>query len=262
MKTIRSIQWTATITAVVAMISAQPLYAAVNQPGQKSAIADISLLSGGLLEGKLIDPRGRPIKESSVAIFHDGLKIASTTTTGDGAFKVAGLHGGIHQIVAETGTTTCRFWEPGTSPPAAGQAALVVSQNTPVRGQPCATGCVPNCATKCQTVCEPATVATPCSTSPSPQCNVAAQPNNCNVPAQPNNCNVPAQSNTGVRRVQYQEPLVGTVQGPPAQPYTPVGLSGIRTWGPQVSFRNLLIGAGIAAAIAIPVAISNSKSGS
>ncbi len=253
MKTIRSIQWTATITAVVAMISAQPLYAAVNQPGQKAAISDISLLSGGLLEGKLIDPRGRPIKESSVAIFHDGPKIASTTTTGDGAFKVAGLHGGIHQIVAETGTTTCRFWEPGTSPPAAGQAALVVSQNTPVRGQPCATGCVPNCATKCQTVCEPATVATPCSTSPSPQCNVAAQPNNCNVPAQ---------SNTGVRRVQYQEPLVGTVQGPPAQPYTPVGLSGIRTWGPQVSFRNLLIGAGIAAAIAIPIAISNSKSGS
>ncbi len=253
MKTIRSIQWTATITAVVAMISAQPLYAAVNQPGQKAAISDISLLSGGLLEGKLIDPRGRPIKESSVAIFHDGLKIASTSTTGDGVFKVAGLHGGVHQIVAETGTTTCRFWEPGTSPPAAGQAALVVSQNTPVRGQPCATGCVPNCATKCQTVCEPATVATPCSTPPSPQCNVAAQPNNCNVAAQ---------SNTGFRRVQYQEPLLGSVQGPPAQPYTPVGLNGIRTWGPQVSFRNLLIGAGIAAAIAIPIAISNSKSGS
>ncbi len=258
MKTIRSIQWVTTITAVAAMISAQPLHAAVNQPGQKAAISDISLLSGGLLEGKLIDPRGRPIKESSVTIFHDGLKIASTTTTPDGVFKVAGLHGGIHQIAAETGTTTCRFWEPGTSPPAAGQATVIVSQNTPATGQPCANGCVPNCATQCRTVCEPATVATPCSTPSIQQCNVSQ----CNVAAQPNNCNVAVQPNTGVRRVQYQQPLVGTVQGAPAQPYTPVGPGEIQTWGPQFSCRNLLIGAGIAAAIAIPIAIASSKTGS
>ena len=250
MKTIRSIQWLATITAVVGMISAQPLYAAVNQSAQKAAISDISLLSGGLLEGKLIDPHGQPIKESSVAIFHDGLKIASTTTTSDGVFKVAGLHGGIHQIAGETGTTTCRFWEPGTSPPTAGQAAIIVSQNRPAAsGQACPIGCVPNCATKCRTVCEPAAVTTPCSTPSSPQCNVSQ-------------CNVATPSNTGVRRVQYQQPLVGTAQGPPAQPYTSVGPAGLRTWGPQVSFRNLLIGAAIATAIAVPIAIASSKTGS
>ena len=264
MKTIRSIQWLATITAVVGMISAQPLYAAVNQSAQKAAISDISLLSGGLLEGKLIDPHGQPIKESSVAIFHDGLKIASTTTNPDGVFKVAGLHGGVHQIAGETGTTTCRFWEPGTSPPTAGQAAIIVSQNRPAAsGQACPIGCVPNCATNCRTVCEPAVATTPCSTPSSPQCNVAAQSNNCNVVAQSNNCNVATPSNTGVRRVQYQQPLVETAQGPPAaQPYTSAGPAGLRTWGPQVSFRNLLIGAAIATAIAVPIAIASSKTGS
>ena len=150
MKKIRSLQWIATITAVASMVTAQPIYAAVNQAPRIATITDISLLEGGLLEGKLLSAQGQPIQESSVTILQNGLEVARTKTSEEGVFQVAGLRGGVHQIVGKTGTTTCRFWEPGTSPPAANQAAIIVSTDTLVRGQQCDPGCVPRCATACQ----------------------------------------------------------------------------------------------------------------
>ena len=246
MKKIRFLQWIATITAVASMVTAQPIYAAVNQAPRTATIIDISLLEGGLLEGKLLSTQGQPIQESAVTILQNGLEVARTKTSEEGVFQVAGLRGGVHQIVGKTGTTTCRFWEPGTSPPAANQAAIIVSTDTLVRGQQCDPGCVPRCATACQPACQPSDIAT--------QCITATQ------------CNPGAPYNSGVRRVQYQQPqqpIPSTVEGPPvAGSYVPAGP--VQTWNscPSVSVRHLLIAAGIAAAIAIPIAIAQSKDAS
>jgi hypothetical protein len=201
------------------------------------------------------------------------LEIARTTTNEEGTFQVGGLRGGVHQIVGETGTANCRFWQDGKSPPAAHRTALVVSSSPLVRGQQSAVACLPQCPTNCRPACQPA-----CQTACQPAYQTACQP------AYQTACQPIAakQTNSWIRPVQYQNrPAATATQSaassqqvqysvpqqvpavPVPQPYVQTAPpQGFETWGYQPRVRDLLIATAIAAAIAIPIAIANSGSGS
>ncbi len=280
MKTLRHIQWAAASLAVVMMVGPYSVHAAVRQavPGNQATISDIRLADGGLLEGRLVDSQAQPIQQASVAVLHDGLEVARTRTDANGAFQVAGLRGGVHQISGPSGTATCRLWQQGMAPPSARTSAVVISSDPLVRGQQnacasgcqvggCQVGCPTNCNNGCRTVCQ---TICPADCQPGQAQRIATQQAMANSPkrtAQP--LATVGSQNAGPRsqQVQYQETVPGTVQGPPAQgppagPYgqPPMG-TGFETWGWNPRVRDLMIACGIAAAIAIPIAVANSGSG-
>lgn len=268
MKTFRHIQWMATALAVLIMIGPHPLYGALTQESARpqAVISDIRLASGGLLEGRLVDSQAQPVENATVAILHDRLEIARATTDANGAFHVGGLRGGVHQITGPTGTATCRLWQPGMAPPSARDSAIIITAGPLVRGQQlarqsgcqsgCPTGCNNNCQTGCRTVCQ--TFCPPNITQ------VSNCPPNQGTTVQPLATTLPATDRQG-QLVQYQEAvpgtvMPGTVQGPPPGPYgqPPVVNSGYQGWGWNPEIRDIFIACGIAAAIAIPIAIANS----
>ncbi len=267
--------------AVIMMIGPQSLFAAQqqNNPRSKAVISDIRLASGGLLEGQLVDSRAQPIGRASVAILHDGLEVARAQTNANGSFQVGGLRGGVHQIAGPSGTATCRLWQQGMAPPSARDSAVIISRGPLVRGQQiaCQTGCNSGCQTGCNSGCQTGCNSgcrTICQTVCPPGCQSNTQqaaawlPNKA-VTAQPVATTTPATSAAGrsaaARQVQYQEVVPGTVvpetvQGPPAGPYGAAPNPGLQTWGWNPRVRDLFIACGIAAAIAIPIAIANSGS--
>ena len=272
MKTLRHIQWIATAFAVVMMIGPHAVYAAQQQTSsqKQAAISDIRLAGGGLLEGRLVDSQAQPVERASVAILHDGLEVARAQTDTNGSFQVGGLRGGVHQIAGPSGTATCRLWQQGMAPPSARDSAVIITRGPLVRGQQigcqtgcqngCQTGCNSSCRTICQTVCPPGC-------QPNTQQAVVCPPNGTST-AQTAQAVATRTAPAGAsgRQVQYQEAVPGnvvpqTVQGPPSGPYGQVAPSpGIQTWGWNPQIRDIFIACGIAAAIAIPVAIANSGS--
>ena len=271
MKNLRQIQWIATAFAVVMMIGPHAVYAAQQQTSsqKQAAISDIRLAGGGLLEGRMVDSQAQPVERASVAILHDGLEVARAQTDASGSFQVGGLRGGVHQIKGPSGTATCRLWQQGMAPPSARDSAVIITRGPLVRGQQigcqngCQTGCNSGCRTICQTVCPPGS-------QPNTQQAVVCPPNGTST-AQTAQTAPPVATRTAPagakgRQVQYQEAVPGnvvpqTVQGPPSGPYGQVAPSpGIQTWGWNPQIRDIFIACGIAAAIAIPVAIANSGS--
>ena len=268
MKTLRYIQWMAAAAALVMMIGPHPLYAAQTQTNAKSqaVISDIRLASGGLLEGRLVDSQAQPVENASVAILHDRLEIARAKTDANGAFQVGGLRGGVHQIAGPSGTATCRLWQPGMAPPSARSSAIIITGGPLVRGQQtgCPTGCNNHCQTGCRTVCQ---TICPTDCQPNSQSNMTQAskcPPNRATRAQALATTVPTTGPRG-QKVQYEEAVPGTVvpgtvQGPPPGPYgqPTVVSSGFQGWGWNPEIRDIFIACGIAAAIAIPIAIANS----
>jgi hypothetical protein len=110
--------------------------AAIAAVPSKVSIHDVALRPGGLLVGQLVDKAMQPMRNVPVAIHANGQAAAATTTDANGVFAVAGLRGGVHQIVAGESIETCRLWAAGTAPPqAASNLRLVPGQGRVVRGQ-------------------------------------------------------------------------------------------------------------------------------
>lgn len=99
-------------------------------------IHDIALAPGGLLVGQVLDESMQPVRGAKIAIQAGGQTAASTVTDADGVFAVAGLRGGVHQVVAGESMENCRLWASGTAPPrAAAHLRFVPGQGNVVRGQ-------------------------------------------------------------------------------------------------------------------------------
>jgi hypothetical protein len=105
-------------------------------PDVKLAVSDVALAEGGLLIGRVLDEHMRPLAAADVAISASGRTVATTTTDNRGAFAVAGLRGGFHQIITAHAVQNCRFWPVGTEPPRATQGVRIVDAAV-VRGQWC-----------------------------------------------------------------------------------------------------------------------------
>ena len=101
-----------------------------------AAIHDVALRPGGLLVGQIVDETMQPMRGVPLAIQIDGKTAATTSTDANGVFAVAGLRGGMHQVVTGDTTKICRLWSPGTAPPrAVSHLRFVPGQADVVRGQ-------------------------------------------------------------------------------------------------------------------------------
>lgn len=105
------------------------LAASGNEPGDPAAAvpADVALADGGRLLGQAVDATGRPLSETSVAVTQADREVAATQADAQGRFAVTGLRGGIYRVTAGQAEGVYRLWAPGTAPPSAQPAALVVA---------------------------------------------------------------------------------------------------------------------------------------
>jgi len=96
---------------------------------------DVALEGGGVLSGTVVNADGVALVGTPVVLLQNGREIASATTDDQGQFKLTGVRGGVYQIATAAGGGIYRLWAPGTAPPSAEQAALVVAGDDVVRGQ-------------------------------------------------------------------------------------------------------------------------------
>jgi hypothetical protein len=98
-------------------------------------LGDVSLHGGGILYGQVVDGQGRPLAMVPVKITQLGGGEGTTRTNASGWFQAGSLAGGTYQIVAGRGAGVYRLWTPGTAPPTAAPAVLVVEDGTRILGQ-------------------------------------------------------------------------------------------------------------------------------
>ena len=96
---------------------------------------DVALRPGGVLVGQVIDQQGAIRVGSTVSIQQGEQEIVRTQTDKNGVFAARGIRGGQYLIVSDDGQSLCRLWTANTAPPAASDAAVVVTGQEVVRGQ-------------------------------------------------------------------------------------------------------------------------------
>jgi len=139
MKTRRIVNGVMVSLAAIGFLLPQPLVA--GNPAPASAVVDVALRDGGVLIGQVVDEQGAAMENVGVSLRYQDRDLVASKTTKEGYFAFKGLRGGVYQIVAARGHGVYRVWSPGTAPPAAQEGALVVSDNTVVRGQQDGCGC-------------------------------------------------------------------------------------------------------------------------
>jgi len=122
----------------------QPVGGKVSKKLVAPAILDVTLHDGGVLIGAFVDAQGTPVKESKVSIRHQGEEVLTADTDANGRFMMREVRGGVYEIATVRGNGMFRLWAPGTAPPNARQAALLVGNDGIVRGQNCCDD--PNCS--------------------------------------------------------------------------------------------------------------------
>ncbi|MHC4874964.1 MAG: hypothetical protein ACYTGL_00610 [Planctomycetota bacterium] len=98
-------------------------------------IKDVSLDTRGVLSGYLVDRQGKPETSTAVTIRQGRRQIARAKTNAKGHFEVQGLKGGVYQMSSKQGSQIIRVWKHGTAPKKASRLALLVNDQTVVRGQ-------------------------------------------------------------------------------------------------------------------------------
>ncbi len=88
-------------------------------------VEDVALMSGDVLEGRVVDEQGKPLAGSPVSLRQQQNEIATVKTDQSGVFRVSGVRGGVYRLVslqddgAPQGEGTYRAWPQGTAPPSA-----------------------------------------------------------------------------------------------------------------------------------------------
>jgi hypothetical protein len=105
-------------------------------PGIREAapVQDVALQPNGVLRGQVLDGQGRPVANGAVVVAQQGQLVTRTLTDEQGRFAVAGLRGGLYQVVTAQGGGVYRVWTAEAAPPVAKSAALIVNDETVVRG--------------------------------------------------------------------------------------------------------------------------------
>lgn len=108
------------------------------QPGPANAnvqgIRDVAMVAPGTMRGQLVNRNGDPLAQTVIGLIDNAGKITTSRTDSEGWFQASVARGGVYQLVANDSVTIIRAWQPGTAPPGAAQSALVVSDETVVRG--------------------------------------------------------------------------------------------------------------------------------
>jgi hypothetical protein len=102
---------------------------------QKSQIPDVSLASGGVFSGRVVDHAGTPLEGAEVVVKQGKDEVARTVTDKNGLFTAKNMKGGVYQVSSGNTDGVFRLWTEKTAPPVAkGQALLVMGENG-ARGQ-------------------------------------------------------------------------------------------------------------------------------
>lgn len=135
MKGLKLLKSAALSLACCGVLSSQLLAAGPATKGKASTISDVALAQNGTLVGQLVDKQGRGVHGAVVSVKFGNKEIARTVTNGKGLYRVKGLRGGVHQVVAGRQSQVFRFWNAQTAPPAAKNSALTVLGSEVARGQ-------------------------------------------------------------------------------------------------------------------------------
>lgn len=124
----------AALSIAAAFVCCPPLASAASPTDSRLAILDVRLEEGGVLAGQVVDPQGLPKADIPVVLLVDNRQVGASATDGQGRFFFRGLNGGVYQLTTPEGLGMYRVWAPGTAPPSARPAVLVVDGGPVVRG--------------------------------------------------------------------------------------------------------------------------------
>lgn len=132
---------------------------------QRSAL-ELQMDASGLIRGKVVDRQGKSLPNAEVKV-SNRVGSAVSKTDANGVFSVTGLSMGEYFIGVGSQSQKVRVWNAKTAPPKTAQAALLVVGGA-VRGQcgPSCGGCN-SCAQTCAPACNPAPA---CAPSCGPSC--------------------------------------------------------------------------------------------
>ena len=108
--------------------------------GQPGLVSDITLASGGILTGQLLNSQGKAIANQAVYVLHNEKRVAKTLTDQRGRFRVRSLRGGAHILKTGEAKQACRFWTTKAAPPSARKTVLLVADKNVTLGQTPAQG--------------------------------------------------------------------------------------------------------------------------
>jgi Carboxypeptidase regulatory-like domain len=117
------------------VMAAQPATPIAAGAVAASSIVDVRLNTSGMLVGQVVDAQGASMSQATVTLRGTSSEAFSTVTNAQGAFSLAGLHGGVYEASAGGGSTVLRVWTAEASPPSANKSVMIVSGGPVARGQ-------------------------------------------------------------------------------------------------------------------------------
>ena len=102
---------------------------------KKSVVLDVALGDRGTLLGYVVDGKGVRQNSERLIVKRHGEELAAVVTDAEGRFLVSGLSGGVVELEVSGRQTACRIWHPGTAPPVAKKAILLVTDDAVKLGQ-------------------------------------------------------------------------------------------------------------------------------
>lgn len=121
------------VAIVLAMAPTLSTAESASAPRRPLAI-DVALQPEGLLIGQLVAANGAPAEGEAVRLVMKDGREAQTKTNADGGFAFRGVSG-VAQLQSEKSKVVVRSWAPGTAPPNATPALLMVEGDGVARGQ-------------------------------------------------------------------------------------------------------------------------------
>lgn len=139
MNGLRLLQGAAVALATLGFVVPSPKLFAADKAAakkvQKSQVPDVSLASGGVFSGRVVDHSGTPLEGAEVVVKQGKDEVTRTVTDKNGLFTAKNLKGGVYQVSSGNTDGVFRLWTEKTAPPVAkGQALLVMGENG-ARGQ-------------------------------------------------------------------------------------------------------------------------------
>ena len=141
MKTTSTIRNAAIWLACLGFLSPTTLFGAppTGVAAQKAQVQDVAMGATNTLSGQLVNAQGQRLVNAPVVIQNKAQETIRTVTDSEGRFQATNLRGGVYQVAAGSTTGVYRLWSQAAAPPAASSGLLLVDNQATVRGQ-CASG--------------------------------------------------------------------------------------------------------------------------
>jgi hypothetical protein len=129
---------TVSLACLTWLLPVPPSFAApVSSAGTAApiGIVDVRLDEHGAIHGHVLNAAGQSLADRPVVLQQAGGAVSRAQTDPAGRFVLQQVSGGVHQLMTEQGTVTCRVWTHAAAPPSATDQLTVVAEQPVVRGQ-------------------------------------------------------------------------------------------------------------------------------